>query len=128
MKLCKSYQLVLLKWFDINFFEARVVCYILLVANIFFGGCSIKSFQGRLNSQPKKSYVLPTEEERVWMQKFFKKYFLEGTSIYTLFGTKPISSEMLVLATEEEYRKATLFTLERGGVEGKEKEKWCLSR
>lgn len=37
------------------------------------------------------------------MEKFFVDFFLEGSAIYTLFGTKPMSQITIVKATEEEW-------------------------
>lgn len=64
------------------------------------------------------------------METFFKKFFLEGeASIYTLFGTKPISAEGINFVTEKEYKEKILFALERKKIEEKEKEdslSWAL--
>lgn len=42
------------------------------------------------------------EEDQKWIDKFFQEFFFETASIYTLFGTKPMSEVLLVSATEQE--------------------------
>ncbi len=45
-------------------------------------------------------------EEKAWMGKFFNDFFLEGSTIYTLFGTKPMSGISIVSATPKEWMDA----------------------
>lgn len=48
-----------------------------------------------------KKYDL-TQDERVWMEQFFKTVMIDNSSIYTLWGSKPVTSIPLLLYTQEE--------------------------
>gem|GEM_PF-6718950 len=106
----------------VKFFKIGNLYYLIFVASFFIGGCSTPSVQSTKKLPSKEANIPVTEEEREWMEKFFKEFFLKGASLYTLFGTKPISEEMLVCATEEDYRKGALLYIEKEGIEGDEKE------
>ena len=106
----------------VKFFKIGNLYYLKFVASFFIGGCSTPSVQSTKKLPSKEANIPVTEEEREWMEKFFKEFFLKGASLYTLFGTKPISEEMLVCATEEDYRKGALLYIEKEGIEGVEKE------
>jgi len=100
----------------------RNLYFLLFLSNFFMVSCSTPSVQSIKNLPSKESNTLVTKEEHEWMEKFFKEFFLGGASIYTLFGTKPISAEMLIFATEEECQQSTLRYLEKEGIKGKERE------
>jgi len=48
------------------------------------------------------------EEDEIWMNKFFKDFFLETPAIYTLFGSKPMSMVTIVSATEKEWINSSM--------------------
>lgn len=64
--------------------------------------CSSERENPNPSQQVPTSYVVLSKEERDWMDKFFRDYFLEGSAIYTLFGTKPISQVLIISANEKE--------------------------
>lgn len=61
-----------------------------------------------------------TEEEKKWMGKFFADFFFEGSTIYTLFGTKPMSQVTIIDVDEEAWIKSYEPYLIR--LEGEKKE------
>jgi hypothetical protein len=64
-----------------------------------------------------------TKEERKWMEKFFREFFLESSAVYTLFGTKPISAQTMIYISAEEHQKRMKALLKREGIVGEEREK-----
>ncbi|NGX60524.1 MAG: hypothetical protein KR126chlam3_01700 [Chlamydiae bacterium] len=42
-------------------------------------------------------------EDRTWIEKFLKDYFLTESTMFTLFGSKPMSAISLCYATKEEW-------------------------
>ena len=70
---------------------------------IFLVCCSQK-----LEKQERTEHLAPScreisEDDKNWMEKFFTDFFLEGSAIYTLFGTKPMSQITIVRASEQEW-------------------------
>lgn len=92
--------------------------YILFFANFFLGSCSTPPVDHYSDTN-----ISIAEREQIWMEKFFREFFLKNSSIYTLFGSKPISAETLIYSTEEEYKKWLLSCIEKFKIEGEEKEK-----
>lgn len=67
---------------------------------IFFTSCSSSSHK-TVNNKTDLSVEI-SEEDRIWMNKFFTDLLLDNTNCamtYTLFGTKPMSSTLLTVAT-----------------------------
>jgi hypothetical protein len=62
-------------------------------------------------------YISAADEK--WMSKFFTDFFLEGSAIYTLFGTKPMSQTTLIDASEEEWINSATPYLDKEGEERK---------
>lgn len=61
-------------------------------------------------SAPKQSTVPAdtftlSEEERLWLQEFFRDLLFKNPGAYTLFGTKPISTSCIYHFTEEDKRQ-----------------------
>ncbi len=104
-------------------FKLSSLCFLLFIVNFFFGSCSpITTPQSKISSS-EKIRSLVTKEDQVWMEEFFQEYFLGGSNIYTLFGTKPISGKFLNKGTKEECRQLALHYLKQEGIQGKEGEK-----
>lgn len=118
MKIYKTCRPLFLKFFGI-----RNVCYLLFIANFFLGSCSTTSVHPTRDLSSKEINNIVTEEDRKWMEKFFREFFLKSGSIYTLFGSKPISEEVLVYSTEKDHKKWLLSCIEKFEIEGEEKEK-----
>ncbi len=87
-------------------------CFLLLI-NFFLGGCS--TYSEKLDSVVKK-------EDQIWMENFLQDFFLEGSTLYTLFGTKPISGKIISYGTEEDCKKSVFLYLEREGITGDQRE------
>ncbi len=68
----------------------------MITINLFSIGCS--------NSNQKKINL--SKEEKIWIEKFFTDFFLEGHAIYTVFGSKPLSFKEIIYATQEEWQNA----------------------
>lgn len=61
-------------------------------------------------TSPKKSVVPPhtfplSQEEKVWLQEFFRDLLFKNPGAYTLFGAKPISTSCVYHLTEEDKRE-----------------------
>lgn len=44
-----------------------------------------------------------SENDKIWLDKFFQDFFLQSPVIYTLFGSKPMSMMTIVSASEQEW-------------------------
>lgn len=93
-----------------KFFRTRNVCYFLFITNFFLLSCSTSTVESKStkNLASKKINTFITEDEREWMDRFFKELFLESAAIYTLFGSKPISGQSIIDISSKEYQKNVL--------------------
>jgi hypothetical protein len=66
-------------------------------AILFLVGCSTN-----LN-QTSHSPIDISRDERVWMEKFLKDFVLEQQTVYTVFGSKPLSGISICYAAKEEW-------------------------
>ena len=48
-----------------------------------------------------------TAEERLWLEQFFKTLMLENKGVYTLYGSKPMTSMVVYYYSEEEINEIT---------------------
>lgn len=95
----------------------------LFVVNIFLSSCS-PSKNELFNQDQEASLETVSKEDLKWMERFFNELFfdtLNSTAIYTVFGSKPLSSILIVDATEEEWLQFSQPYLE--GLSKDEKEK-----
>lgn len=89
---------------------------VLLLVNLFLSSCSDHLGKEALSENQQFS-----ASEKKWMEKFFTDYFMDEPTIYTLFGTKPISSIEICFAPKSEWIKAYEITLQN--LPSKEKDK-----
>lgn len=47
--------------------------------------------------------ILLSQKDKLWMKPFIEKFFLQEPVVYTLFGSKPMSSFTICTATEKEF-------------------------
>lgn len=59
------------------------------------------------SDKTKKVHVELSIEDKAWIEKFFKDFFLEAPVIYTIFGTKPMSCITINKATKNEWIEAS---------------------
>lgn len=81
-------------------FVVSILASISFFALMFFTSCSSDAHK-TVNNKTDLS-VEVSEEDRIWMDKFFRDLLLDDTNCamtYTLFGTKPMSSIILTVAT-----------------------------
>ena len=67
---------------------------------IFFTGCSEYQNKSKITS------IEISQDDRIWMDKFFRDLFLEGPALYTLFGTKPMTGFTIAIPSEREWIEA----------------------
>jgi len=91
----------------------RVLC----AVTLFLTSCSAPNIS---HSSAEIDHLV--KEDRLWMEEFFQEYFLGGPTIYTLFGSKPISGKFLTYATLDEIKASTLLFLDHANIQGEERE------
>jgi len=84
--------------------EKNMLFYCILFFQIFFVSCKPDGNKKEKGNQ--NSGIIISEKEKIWMDKFFCEFFLEGSAIYTVFGTKPLSFKEIIYATEEDWKEA----------------------
>lgn len=77
---------------DVNLRRSNILCAIIFILN----GCTSTT-----DAPGKLSYCL-SEVNHVWMNKFFRDFFLEDPAIYTLWGSKPMTQLAMHYFTEED--------------------------
>ncbi len=95
---------------------SRGILYCLLFFLHFF-------LQGCFFFSPQRSNDFISQEDKTWMEPFFHEFFLGGSTIYTLFGTKPIAGKIVTEATKKDFEESVHYYLEREKIEGKERKK-----
>jgi len=66
---------------------------------ILFLSCSVD----RKKQSPTPSQVSIRHHDRIWLEKFFQDFFFNEPTIYTLFGSKPMSEISLCTSSREEW-------------------------
>jgi len=107
---------------SLNFFTTHNVGCFLFPVIFFLQSCSTPPAKQIPKPATAELNNIVTKEERQWMEKFFKELFLESSAIYTLFGTKPLSAQTIILISAEEYQRGIAALLDREGITGKERE------
>ncbi len=74
--------------------------FLLLVFSTLLTCCSVPNKP----TIPAQTFSL-TQEERAWMQEFFRDLLFKHPGAYTLFGTKPISTSCVYHLTEEDKKE-----------------------
>ncbi len=97
------------------------LCLLLFFANFFLGSCSIFSTTQSNYNGLEKANIHVEKKDQAWMEEFFQEFFLGGSTIYTLFGSKPISGKIISYASEEDCKKSALLFAETEGLQEKEK-------
>jgi len=75
----------------------RILEYLVFLSTILFVGCSWKQSPTALE------FSEVSEEERVWIEKFFDDFFLNQLTMYPLFGSKPMSDIYVYCKSKEEW-------------------------
>jgi hypothetical protein len=106
------------------FFAKKLLYFFLIFVNYFFVSCSDPN---RTSTSEEKIEKIVSPGERVWMENFFQEFFLEAPSIYTVFGSKPISGKLMNDSSFQESMKKAHLYMNEHGIKGKEKEEILLS-
>lgn len=78
-------------------FFSRSLKQFFFFATFFLASCSVN--QSNISSQSIDDLL----KDKVWLEKFLTDFFLTESTIYTLFGSKPMSEIPLCCATKEEW-------------------------
>lgn len=95
--------------------------YLIFFFNFFFISCSNPYNQDKKEKKNQSSEILISKEEKIWMDKFFDDFFLDSSAIYTLFGTKPLSSKEIIYASRKDWGNAVQPYLKNADIKEKER-------
>jgi len=87
----------------------------------FLTSCSKPYGHDKKEKKNQSSEILISKEEKIWMNKFFHDFFLDSSAIYTLYGTKPLSSKEIIYATRKDWEHAVQPYLKSAEIEEKER-------
>lgn len=89
-----------------------------LISSLFLTSCSTQK-RSALENKDDQPIMQLVGEDQTWISKFMHDYFLDSSTVYVLFGSKPMAFTPITNASEEEWLKG----VERFLVDKTEEEK-----